>query len=64
MLQLPVEEQATYAETFRRLTAFEALLTRAGSLGKGLVDDVGDRLAAGGLATTRSGMPGPVRAHL
>ncbi|WP_328920885.1 N-6 DNA methylase [Streptomyces sp. NBC_00208] len=64
VLQLPVEEQTTYAETFRRLTAFEALLTRAGSLGKGLVDDVGDRLAAGGLATTRSGMTGPVRAHI
>jgi type I restriction-modification system DNA methylase subunit len=51
VLQLPVEEQAAYADAFRRLTAFEALLARTGSLGKGLVADVGDRLAAGGLAT-------------
>ncbi|MEU3659858.1 N-6 DNA methylase [Streptomyces sp. NPDC032940] len=49
VLQLPLEDQATYAETFRRLTDFEALLDRAGTLGKGLTDDVSDRLAAGGL---------------
>ncbi|MFG2561692.1 N-6 DNA methylase [Streptomyces sp. NPDC048496] len=63
VLQLPVEEQATYAETFRRLTAFEALLTKAEGLGKGLVADVGDRLAAGGLATARGGSSAPARAH-
>lgn len=49
VLQLPLEEQAAYVETFRRLRAFETLLTRAGGLGKGLVSDVSDRLAAGGL---------------
>ncbi|AVH55380.1 MULTISPECIES: N-6 DNA methylase [Streptomyces] len=49
VLQLPLEEQATYAETFRRLKAFEALLTRAEGLGKGLVGDMSDLLAAGGL---------------
>ncbi|MFG2257383.1 N-6 DNA methylase [Streptomyces mirabilis] len=50
VLQLPLEEQAGYAETFRRLSAFEALLTEAQGLGKGLVNDVSDRLAGGGLA--------------
>ncbi|MFG2137821.1 N-6 DNA methylase [Streptomyces sp. NPDC048650] len=49
VLQLPLEEQKAYAGTFRRLSAFEALLTRAGGLGKGLVRDVSDRLAGGGL---------------
>ncbi|MFF3418971.1 N-6 DNA methylase [Streptomyces sp. NPDC002698] len=49
VLQLPLEEQAVYAETFRRLTGFEALLTRADTLGTGLVRDLSDRLAAGGL---------------
>lgn len=49
VLQLPLEEQATYAETFRRLRAFEALLTRAEGLGKGLVGNMSDLLAAGGL---------------
>lgn len=49
MLQLPLEEQKAYAETFRRLMAFEALLTKTDALGKGLVNDVSDRLAAGGL---------------
>lgn len=49
VLQLPLEEQAEYAETFRRLSAFEALLTEAQGLGKGLVNDVSDRLAGGGL---------------
>jgi hypothetical protein len=49
VLQLPLEEQAVYAETFRRLTGFETLLTRAGTLGTGLVRDLSDRLAAGGL---------------
>ncbi|MEV0491483.1 N-6 DNA methylase [Streptomyces atratus] len=49
VLPLPLEEQAAYAETFRRLTSFEALLTRTGALGKGLVNDVSDRLSAGGL---------------
>lgn len=51
VLQLPLEQQTVYAETFRRLRAFEELLTAAGSSGKGLVSDMSDRLAAGGLAT-------------
>ncbi|MFE7358752.1 hypothetical protein ACFU8Q_38125 [Streptomyces sp. NPDC057543] len=54
VLQLPLHEQAAYADTFRRLTDFERLLKRAGDLGKDLVNDVGDRLAAGGLATARN----------
>ncbi|SNT19565.1 N-6 DNA methylase [Actinacidiphila glaucinigra] len=49
VLQLPLEEQTAYADTFRRLMAFEALLTKTDALGKGLVNDVSDRLAAGGL---------------
>ncbi|MGW3625796.1 N-6 DNA methylase [Streptomyces sp. NPDC000880] len=53
VLQLPLDEQAGYAETFRRLTAFEHSLTRAKDLGKGLVNDVSDRLAAGGLTAGR-----------
>ncbi|MFD7445836.1 N-6 DNA methylase [Streptomyces sp. NPDC059909] len=53
VLQLPLEEQAEYAETFRRLTTFEQLLTRAECVGKGLVNDVSDRLAAGGLTAGR-----------
>ena len=48
-LQLPLEEQALYAETFRRLTTFESLPARTAGTGRGLVDDVHDRLAAGGL---------------
>ncbi|MEU8506447.1 N-6 DNA methylase [Streptomyces brevispora] len=48
VLQLPLEEQAVYAETFRRLAAFESLLSRTAGLGRGLVDDARDRLAAGG----------------
>ncbi len=51
VLQLPLEKQAVYAETFRRLRAFEALLSAAGSSGKALVSDMSDRLAAGGLTT-------------
>ncbi|MFJ6837731.1 hypothetical protein [Streptomyces sp. NPDC091209] len=49
VLQLPLEEQAVYAEIFRRpgLRGFETPLTRAGSLGTGVVGDVSDRLAAG-----------------
>ncbi|MEV6386003.1 hypothetical protein AB0M31_42090 [Streptomyces sp. NPDC051773] len=49
VLQLPLEKQMAYAETFRRLRAFEELLTAADSSGKGLVGDMSDRLAAGGL---------------
>lgn len=49
VLQLPLEEQALYAEAFRRLTTFETLLARTAGTGRGLVDDVRDRLAAGGL---------------
>ncbi|MFJ4718301.1 N-6 DNA methylase [Streptomyces luteogriseus] len=49
VLQLPLEKQTVYAETFRRLRTFEELLTAAGGSGKGLVSDMTDRLAAGGL---------------
>lgn len=49
VLQLPLEEQAAYAESFRRLSTFETLFAKADALGKGLVSDVSDRLAAGGL---------------
>ncbi|MFE9825367.1 N-6 DNA methylase [Streptomyces sp. NPDC005791] len=49
VLQLPLEEQARYAEAFRDLSAFRQLLTRADALGEQLTDDIGDRLAAGGL---------------
>ncbi|QCD59657.1 N-6 DNA methylase [Streptomyces hawaiiensis] len=51
VLQLPLERQTVYAETFRRLRAFEELLTASDSAGKGLVSDMSDRLAAGGLTT-------------
>ncbi|MEU9569115.1 hypothetical protein AB0D62_04380 [Streptomyces massasporeus] len=50
VLQLPLEKQAVYAETFRRLRTFEELLTAAGGSGKELVSDMSDRLAAGGLS--------------
>ncbi|MFF2233756.1 class I SAM-dependent DNA methyltransferase [Streptomyces anulatus] len=49
VLQLPLKKQMTYAETFRRLRAFEALLASADSSGKELASDMSDRLAAGGL---------------
>jgi SAM-dependent methyltransferase len=51
VLQLPLEKQVGYADAFRRLRVFETLLARADCLGKGLVSDVSDRLAAGGLTT-------------
>lgn len=51
VLQLPREQQMAYAETFRRLRSFEELLTAADRSGKGLVSDMSDRLAAGGLTT-------------
>ncbi|MFJ8861296.1 N-6 DNA methylase [Streptomyces sp. NPDC102451] len=53
VLQLPLDEQAGYAEAFRHLTAFKQLLTRADALGEQLADDISDRLAAGGLAAGR-----------
>jgi SAM-dependent methyltransferase len=49
VLQLPLAEQTRYAEAFRRLTAFGELLTSTNGLGRSLADDMGDRLAAGGL---------------
>ncbi|MGW1181719.1 N-6 DNA methylase [Streptomyces drozdowiczii] len=49
VLQLPLDEQAVYAETFRRLTTFESLLSRTTELAGGLTGEVRDRLAAGGL---------------
>ncbi|MEV0179012.1 N-6 DNA methylase [Streptomyces sp. NPDC050625] len=51
VLQLPLEKQMVYAETFRRLRAFEALVARAERSGKGLVSDMSDHLAAGGMTT-------------
>ncbi|WP_250289340.1 hypothetical protein [Streptomyces atroolivaceus] len=53
MLQLPLEEQAGYAEVFRRLTSFRHLLRGADVLGEQLADDISDRLAAGGLTAGR-----------
>jgi hypothetical protein len=44
-----MEEQAAYAEVFRDLRAFEAQLVNADGTGRGLVSDVVDLLAAGGL---------------
>ncbi|MBA5221931.1 N-6 DNA methylase [Streptomyces griseoaurantiacus] len=49
VLQLPLAEQAAHAEVFRRLRQFETLLAKADGLGRGLVSDAGDRIAAGGL---------------
>ncbi|MFJ3089897.1 N-6 DNA methylase [Streptomyces sp. NPDC086838] len=49
VLQLPLDEQAVYAETFRRLTTFESLLSRTTEIAGGLTGEVRDRLAAGGL---------------
>ncbi|MCX4741810.1 N-6 DNA methylase [Streptomyces antibioticus] len=49
VLQLPLEKQAVYAEMFRRLRVFEESLTVAGRSGRGLVSEMSDRLAAGGL---------------
>ncbi|MFH8759372.1 hypothetical protein [Streptomyces atroolivaceus] len=49
VLQLPLEEQAGYAEVFGRLTSFRHLLRGADVLGEQLADDISDRLAAGGL---------------
>ncbi|MEV7107059.1 hypothetical protein [Streptomyces atroolivaceus] len=53
VLQLPLEEQAGYAEVFRRLTSFRHLLRGADVLGEQLADDISDRLAAGGLTAGR-----------
>ncbi|MFE2622850.1 hypothetical protein ACFXKH_22260 [Streptomyces caelestis] len=49
MLQLPLREQEAYAEVFRSLREFEACLGEVGDLGRGLVSDVSDLLAGGGL---------------
>jgi hypothetical protein len=51
VLRLPLDQQLAYAEVFRRLSAFASLLTKADGMGKGLVSDVNDRLAAGVLGT-------------
>ncbi|MER5596553.1 hypothetical protein [Streptomyces sp. NPDC002265] len=50
VLQLPLEEQAAYAEVFRGPRTFETQLFDAGGMGRGLVSDVIDLLAAGGLS--------------
>ncbi|MEU9060717.1 N-6 DNA methylase [Streptomyces sp. NPDC048430] len=52
VLQLPMEEQGRYAKAFRRLNALRELLTSTDGLGKSLADDMGDRLAAGGLTAS------------
>ncbi|WP_108989077.1 N-6 DNA methylase [Streptomyces coelicoflavus] len=49
VLQLPLAEQAAYAEVFRSLRDFETRLEDAGGRGRRLVNDVSDLLAAGGL---------------
>ncbi|MFH9863004.1 N-6 DNA methylase [Streptomyces sp. NPDC017202] len=49
VLQLPLAEQAAYAEVFRTLETFEEQLVSADGTGRGLVSDVTDLLAAGGL---------------
>ncbi|WP_309063841.1 hypothetical protein [Streptomyces sp.] len=49
MLRLPLAEQAAYAEVFRGLRDFETRLGNADGLGRRLVSDVSDLLAAGGL---------------
>ncbi|MFI1418747.1 N-6 DNA methylase [Streptomyces sp. NPDC020731] len=49
VLQLPLAEQAAYAEVFQSLRDFEAHLGSVDDLGRGLVSDVSDLLAAGGL---------------
>lgn len=50
VLQLPLQAQKAYAEVFGQLSSFAARLAKADRLGRGLVGDVTDRLAAGGLA--------------
>ncbi|MFD7689891.1 N-6 DNA methylase [Streptomyces sp. NPDC059781] len=49
VLHLPLREQEAYAEVFRGLRDFEARLGTAEGLGRRLVSDVSDLLAAGGL---------------
>ncbi|MFJ4746355.1 N-6 DNA methylase [Streptomyces albogriseolus] len=49
VLQLPLAEQEAYAEVFSSLREFESHLGKVGELGSGLVSDVSDVLAAGGL---------------
>ncbi|AXL92316.1 N-6 DNA methylase [Streptomyces sp. CB09001] len=49
VLQLPLTEQAAYAEVFRSLRDFETRLVNADGTGRKLVNDVSDLLAAGGL---------------
>ncbi|MBU6529764.1 N-6 DNA methylase [Streptomyces mayonensis] len=49
VLQLPLAEQAAYAEVFRSLRDFETRLVDADGAGRKLVNDVSDLLAAGGL---------------
>ncbi|MFJ2949612.1 N-6 DNA methylase [Streptomyces sp. NPDC087226] len=51
VLHLPLREQEAYAEVFRDLRDFEARLGAAEGLGRRLVSDVSDLLAAGGLGT-------------
>lgn len=49
VLHLPLREQEAYAEVFRSLRDFESGLGAAEDLGRRLVSDVSDLLAAGGL---------------
>ncbi|MFD6278335.1 N-6 DNA methylase [Streptomyces sp. NPDC060209] len=48
VLQLPLEDQMPYSESFRRITSFRGLLSRTRSLGASLSRDLNDRLASGG----------------
>ncbi|MFC6083749.1 N-6 DNA methylase [Sphaerisporangium aureirubrum] len=47
VLMLPLAEQRAYAETFRRIAAFDEALREAAVVGKALVDGLSDGLAAG-----------------
>lgn len=49
VLQLPLREQEAYAAVFQSFRDFEAQLGKVADLGRGLVSDVSDLLAAGGL---------------
>ncbi|MFF3497308.1 N-6 DNA methylase [Streptomyces sp. NPDC002795] len=48
--QVPLAEQQHYSEAFRQVAAFEGLVARLNTLGRGLVRDVSDGLAAGRLS--------------
>ncbi|MFJ2033746.1 N-6 DNA methylase [Streptosporangium sp. NPDC087985] len=53
VLQVSLEEQRRYGETFRQLTAFERSLREAGAVGRELVDGLTNGLSAGRLPRDR-----------